>query len=500
MKRKRVLRLFAVLIAVMTSLMIPMTVSADLGYSYNYDWWEDIQYSPDPYEVVGVYSFEDFGLDVNFKSPDSLYIIDNTLYIVDTGNNRILEVVREENGALTLARVIDHVVGVTPSTFNTPMDVCVDVDGYIYITDKGNNRILKVTKNLRVVQTFTKPTDNTFDQSLAFLPEKIVVDEVGRVYCIAENVNKGLIKYESNGEFKGFTGASQVTYDWIDYLWKKLSTKAQRAAMESFVPTEYDNIAMDDEGFIYACTTNVKASTLRDGSAKPIRRLNLMGSDILIRNGNTRVIGDVQWESGAGYSDYSLITDVCPLDEGVYVALDRNRGHIFAYDNQGNMLYAFGGPGGNLDGHFEKPCSIDNMGHDLFVLDPTYNSITVFTPTEYGRLMFDAIRQYNQGDYITSGETWEKVLAMNGNCDLAYIGIGRSLLRQKKYKEAMEYFELKFDDDNYSKAFKQYRKQWVEEHIALIIVVLIVLIVIPLAIGKVKKIKHEIDIADIFRI
>ena len=135
MKRKRVLRLFAVLIAVMTSLMIPMTVSADLGYSYNYDWWEDIQYSPDPYEVVGVYSFEDFGLDVNFKSPDSLYIIDNTLYIVDTGNNRILEVVREENGALTLARVIDHVVGVTPSTFNTPMDVCVDVDGYIYITD-----------------------------------------------------------------------------------------------------------------------------------------------------------------------------------------------------------------------------------------------------------------------------------------------------------------------------------------------------------------------------
>ena len=148
----------------------------------------------------------------------------------------------------------------------------------------------------------------------------------------------------------------------------------------------------------------------------------------------------------------------------------------------------------------QKPCSIDNMGHDLFVLDPTYNSITVFTPTEYGRLMFDAIRQYNQGDYITSGETWEKVLAMNGNCDLAYIGIGRSLLRQKKYKEAMEYFELKFDDDNYSKAFKQYRKQWVEEHIALIIVVLIVLIVIPLAIGKVKKIKHEIDIADIFRI
>lgn len=500
MKSKRVLRLFAVLVAVMTLLMVPMTVSAEVGYSYNYDWWEDIQYSPDPYEVVGVYSFKDFGLDVNFKGASSLYITGNTIYLVDSGNNRILQIEKGEDGKLTLVRIIDHVIGASPAALNNPMDVCVDVDGNLYITDKGNNRILKTKENLFVTQIFTKPTDATFDQSLSFLPEKIVVDEIGRVYCIAENVNKGLIKYEPDGEFKGFTGASQVTYDWIDYLWKKLATKAQRERMESFVPTEYDNIAMDSEGFIYACTTNVKDSTLRDGSAKPIRRLNLMGSDILIRNGNTRVIGDVQWNSGAGYDSHSEIIDICPLDEGVYVALDRNRGHIFAYDNQGNMLYAFGGPGGNLDGRFEKPCSIDNMGNDLYVLDPTYNSITVFTPTEYGQLMFDAIAQYNRGDYITSGETWEKVLAMNGNCDLAYIGIGRSLLRQKKYKEAMEYFELKFDDDNYSKAFKQYRKQWVEEHIALIIIVLMVLIVIPLAIGKVKKIRHEIDIADIFRL
>ena len=49
----------------------------------------------------------------------------------------------------------------------------------------------------------------------------------------------------------------------------------------SFVPTEYDNIYMDYEGFIYACTTHVTKSTLEDGTADPIRRLNMMGSDIL---------------------------------------------------------------------------------------------------------------------------------------------------------------------------------------------------------------------------
>ena len=58
-------------------------------------------------------------------------------------------------------------------------------------------------------------------------------------------------------------------------------------------------------------------------------------------------------------------------------------------------------------------------------------------------------------------------MALDGNYDLAYIGIGRSLLRQKQYKEAMDYFELKYDEDNYSRAYKQYRKEWVEAvHIA----------------------------------
>ena len=63
----------------------------------------------------------------------------------------------------------------------------------------------------------------------------------------------------------------------------------------------------------------------------------------------------------------------------------------------------------------------------------------------------------------------------------------------------MDYFELKYDEDNYSKAFKQYRKEWVEDNIVTIVVVLLILFLVPLGIGKVKSIKHEIDIADIFR-
>ena len=86
----------------------------------------------------------------------------------------------------------------------------------------------------------------------------------------------------------------------------------------------------------------------------------------------------------------------------------------------------------------------------------------------------------------------------NGNYDLAYIGIGRALLRQKQYKEAMRYFELKYDDENYSKAYKQYRTIWVEDHIVIIVLVIVALFIVPLVIGRTRKIKHEIDTADIF--
>ena len=69
------------------------------------------------------------------------------------------------------------------------------------------------------------------------------------MYAIATGINKGLIKYEPDATFSGFVGATPVSYNFLDFLWKKFATQAQRARLESFVPTEYDNIYMDNEGF-----------------------------------------------------------------------------------------------------------------------------------------------------------------------------------------------------------------------------------------------------------
>lgn len=497
--RKKWKRIAAFAVCIMTLIGSAMVAHAETGYTYGYDWWGDVQYSPDAYKVVGVYTSVELGLDKKLNNPKGLFIQDRQIYLCDTGNNRILEFERTDADTIHLVREIDGFLGdVEPKTFNEPTDIAVSEEGFLYIADRSNHRIVKLDKDLNYLMEFAKPEDTTYDQTLEFLPSKVTVDTAGRVYCVATNVNKGLIKYENDGTFAGFIGATPVTYDWTDYIWKRIATQAQRAQMENFVPTEYDNLYMDYEGFIYVCTSHVSEEDLDSGAAKPIRKLNLMGNDILVQNGEWPAIGDLYWGSGGGYEGPSLMTDITTMDNDVYVSLDRTRGRLFAYDDQGRMLYCFGG-NGNMDGYFKQPTAIDHMGHDLFVVDSVDNSITVFTPTEYGSLIYNAIEQFQDGDYEASGASWHEVMNQNGNYDLAYIGIGRSLLRQEKYHEAMDYFRLKLDDDNYSKAFKQYRKEWVEENIVVIVLVLAVLIFVPLIVGKIHSIRGEIDRADIFK-
>ena len=249
---------------------------------------------------------------------------------------------------------------------------------------------------------------------------------------------------------------------------------------------------MDKEGFIYAVTKSFEEGDLHSGKAKPLRRLNALGSDILINNGYEPPIGDLEWSNAAGIQGSSKFVDVTVLDNEVYLALDETRGRIFAYNNQGYLLFAFGGRG-NIDGFFRKPASLEHIGKDLFVVDSTNATITIFTPTDYGNLIYRATEQFAVGAYDDSADTWSKVLALNGNYDLAYIGLGKSYLRQKKYKEAMEYFKLKRDRLDYSKAFKYYRKEWIEANFAWLAIVVVAIILIPLIIRWVKRIKWEIS-------
>ncbi|MCR4587909.1 MAG: hypothetical protein K5682_05825 [Lachnospiraceae bacterium] len=497
---RKVARVLACLGAVLIFLAVPATAEAkERSYSYIYDYWGDVQDAPDPYSVSRVFTYTDLGLDQNLKAPQGLTVAGDRIYVCDTGNNRILELSRPTPQTLQVERIIDSFNGGTgPNTLSSPMDIQVSEDGNLFIADYGNARVLKLDPDLNYLMEFTKPDDNTLDPALVFQPTKLSVDTAERLYCIATGINKGMVKYEADGVFSGFVGATKVTYDFADYIWKKFATQEQRALMQSFVPTQYDNIYMDYEGFIYAVTGSPEELDIKNGTADVVRKLNLVGDDILVRNGEWYIIGDLYMGNGGGYEGASYFSDVTCFDNDIYVCLDRNRGRLFGYDDQGNMVYAFGG-NGNMDGYFRRPVALDHMNYDLFVLDELDCAITLFTVTEFGSLIYDAIDQFDLGEYEASEASWREVMRLDGNYDLAYIGIGRALLRQEEYKEAMEYFELKYDDENYSKAYKQYRKQWVEDHIVVIVAVILALFLIPMIIGRYKSIKAEFETAEVFR-
>ena len=362
----------------------------------------------------------------------------------------------------------------------------------MYICDFNNKRVVKLDRDLHFLLAFTRPDDATFDASLSFLPTKVVADSTGRAFVLGRNVNKGMIKYESDGTFAGFIGASEVKFQWYDYIWRLLSTREQRAQQSSFVPTEYDNLSIDSEGFIYCVTGVFSENELMDDQAKPIRRINGLGSDILIKNGTYPPIGDLQWDTLTDYAGPSRFSDITVLNNDVYAVTDRVHGRLFGYDQQGRLLWVFGGIG-NMEGYFQRPAAIEHMGNDLLVLDSMESSLTVFTPTPYGSMIYKAIQEYRQGRYDDSAESWREVLSQNGNYDLAYIGIGRALLRQDRYEQAMAYFKLTRDSKNYSEAFKLYRKEWVEEHSIPIFIAAALLISLPPIVARIRKIKREVE-------
>ena len=71
---------------------------------------------------------------------------------------------------------------------------------------------------------------------------------------------------------------------------------------------------------------------------------------------------------------------------------------------------------------------------------------------------------------------------------------GNHEIRQEKYAEAMEYFKMAKDRDNYGRAFRFYRKDWVEENIGWVVALLAAVLIIPVVRSSIKKMRMEVAV------
>lgn len=446
----------------LSTLAVP--VAAEDSYTYStYTGETTYKPCPDPFVLSDVYTGSKLGVplvspkDLCFDEAGNLYVLDSELdliYVFD-GNMKLLE---------TIDGFTD---GTQRQTFNGPMGMTL-VDGLLYICDTNNRRIVVLGEDRSLERIYTCPESKVLGENYAFRPLRIVVDSARNLYVINSNEYQGIMQFDEAGEFITFLGSDKVRYDPIELLWKQLMSDEQADQMVQFIPVEYTSISMDHEGFIYA----VSAAT----GQEPIKRLNLSGQDVLNRYGYVDICGDIDISNAGDAFEPSLFTDITSNTEGVYFAVDSVKSRIFVYNREGYMLYAF-----TDVNNFRSPAAIELHENKLFITDLYDGSIAVYDFSDFGCQVIEADGAYSAGRFEESRVTWENVLRMNANYELAYAQIGRICLRNGEYEAAMDYFEkgnFRGSEvtklDGYNKAFVEWRKEWAAENFGTVLVVAVV--------------------------
>lgn len=485
MKAKQIAKSFWALLAaaVMVCAIPEAAMASELPYtSYNYNYWNDIVYTPAAYEpdcsVVGTdLTFEGEPIGA-FVTPQDLCVsADHKIYLADTGNNRIVILDERMTTVLDIITTFDN--NGTEDKFKQPSGVAISESNQLYIADSQNKRVVVLNEDKTLARIVSNPTAEVLDDTFVFVPLKVSVDYADRVYCIAQNMFEGIMVFETNGQFTGFFGTINVDITLWERFWRKIASKEERAKSQLFIPTEFTGIDIDPEGFVYA-------SNISTDGVQGVRRLNPRGEDVIKKGTKQKLGGDLQISGSTDYSGPSQFVDVVYRDNGIYSCLDRKRGRVFTYDHEGNLLYVFGGLG-TQDGTFKLPVAVENIGSDLLVLDATDAKVTYFKETEYGRLINEAVGLRYDGDEAEAVGLWQQVLLLDENNELANTGIGKAYLTAGDYEQAMKYLELGMARDYYSVAFRRYRNDLLTEYANIYLTALIVLVLAGYTYSQLKK-------------
>ncbi len=510
-------KMLCVLVAVILSVTTLATaVFAEDPYTaYNYNAWSVAIPSQNGYIVCDTITGTEIGLD-QLSDPNSPLFIsetepnklsdakdfflspNNEFFIVDTGNNRIIHTdfnfkligcYKTFTGSKLTEEVTDEVTGETTTQpvlgLKSPYGIFVDEDDIMYISDRDNQRVIKCGLDCEIITEYTRPDTQLYD-SVSFYCTKVLVDAAKNVYVICPAVNKGAIMFSPSGAFVGYYGANrvEVTAEVIrNKLWRKFASEEQRASLVISTPVEYANFDIDHEGFIYTVTE------VADVSTDAVKKLNPAGYNILeaTTNAANMTFGDQQSITYSGTTYATRLTDVAVGDNGIINILDYTTGRVFQYDKECNLLFIFGCDQEAQRGGFDNPNAVECHGEYIYVLDGRNNDITVYEETLFGEYVHEAVRMFNEGLYEDSLDLWNEVVKRDGNYNMAYTAIGRALLNQDKYEEAMKYFKVAFEDIDYDRAFEADRQDMLRENFTLIVVLLISLVVVVIVISQLQK-------------
>lgn len=443
MKRitKNLLKLSAVcLIAiVLITGMDLASVYAETPYkTYTIDGYGSIQETQTAY--LAAETITKFG-DEQLSGPSDMFVTtDGEIYVADTGNSRIVVGDLEGNLITTIGDGI----------LKTPKGVFVTEDKHVYVADRDGGEgkdmgaIFVFDEKGELITTYGKPDSPLYGDGLSFLPIKIVVNNAGIMYIICESNTNGIVEIspDNGGTFLGYFGTNFASTDIKTIIYRAILTDAQRAKMVSNIPATPDNMAIDYRGLIYTVTRGDEDQTLK--------RLNIAGKNLIEKSD----YADIPAAVVAGNHDNVLVAD--------------QQGYIYEYNNEGELLFVFGGPddGTQRVGLSTLVSSIQvDVNDRIYVLDADKCQIQIYETTEFTDLLHEALYLYAKGRYTESKEPLSKVLEMNSMFDYANKAMGRAYFQEENYEKALHYAKLAKDYEGYSDAYWEIRNIWLKENL-----------------------------------
>ena len=450
--KKNFVKIFAVVACIL--MLLPMSASAVAYVTYTYSIDGEQLASPHAYTPVMQMDSTYMNLPEALNTPDDL-VVDGkgNVYIADSSNNCIYALDSNYKFRFKISTFLNS-HGVSDSL--SGCKGCYVTDSYIYVADTNNNRIVIFDLEGNYVRHLEEPEADIFEDNAIYKPIALAVDATERIYVVSSTTYQGIISLDKDGIFQAFVGAQQVSYNTWDIFWRQFQTAKQRALSTKLVSTEYNNITIDDTGFIYVTTSSIDEGNQqaaiynKAGTYAPVKKYNASGKDIL---------------------------DVALGPAGSWSIIDEKRSKVYTYDQYGQLLFVFGDTGSML-GNIQKMSAIAYQDSNMLILDSTAKSVTLYSRTDYGDTLITALQNEIDRNYDAAVEDYQNILQRNSNFDSAYIGIGKALYRQGKYDESMKMFKSAYEVTNYSNAFKMQRQQWANKYFIIIPIVVVVLLVL----------------------
>lgn len=440
--------------------IVPVAASQATSYTYTLDDESELVRTQDAY--LPDRTITNLGL----TNPADMVIDDeNNIYIVDTGNQRIVvynlgteKVVKEMNNETVISKDFKG--------FDTPKGIYRTAEGELYIADTGARTVYRFDKNYNYVRQYDKPDAPIFADT-NYEPTKVAVDSGNNLYIVSEGVYTGVIQLANTGEFLGYFTSNKTTLTPQQMFLKLIYNKEQekKSALLNTTPSTFANIFVDSNGTAYSVCMGKGDDLLKKHSTDGTNMFN-----------NPVICTDA-------------LTDVTVDEKGIIYTCD-SKGYIAAYTKAGELIFQLGAQVLNLDvsGLFTSltTIAVDKSGN-LWTADGEKGYLQSFTPTEYATTIYTALNEYEEGNYDAALKDWSDVLRLNQMSVLAHNGVAKAYFNDEDYDAAMEDFKIAGNREGYSNAFWEVRNEVIQKYLGIVLVIILILIILKIAIGFIDK-------------